>query len=264
MALISMALLCGCPGEPVEGSGSADGGSTSSDDSATVTASNTMTMGSQSVGDSSDGSNSNSISATDTSGDPTSSTLTETGTATTTADTGTETSAATDTTMGGETTTVSSGTTTDGSSTDSGACVDPQEPNETEATAIGVGSVSCNGDPLVVDLIADDATTPDWFSYAANHDELACGEDGLPRVRITNGPSMQVCAYVDCGVNVPTAVCDAGNAANSPGGFPGCCALDEVRLIVDCSNGGNESSTVHISVDTAGQACAAYTLELES
>lgn len=270
VALISVALLCGCPGEPVEGSGSADGGSTSGDGSMTVT-SNTMTMGSQSATDGTDGSVSVSATSTeetandptgDPTGDPTSATLDETSTVETTAsDTVAEASAGT---TDAETTSLSAGT-TDGT-TDTGACVEPDEPNQDEASAWDQGAIACNAAAVDVPAIAHDATTPDWFRFFGDFvDDMTCANmDGAPRAELVDAPGLEVCIFCGCPANVTEVTClDGATPANSPvGGLPGCCATDVVAAALNCSMNGDESSDVFVSVATAGAACQEYTLRL--
>lgn len=258
VALISVALLCGCPGEPVEGSGSADGGSTSSDGSTSVTASNTITVGSQSATDSSDGSNSVSVSATDTSGDPTSVTLTDTGTP----DTGSQTTDASDTTASAETSTSAAETTTEGGSTESGTCVDPNEPNDSEGTATPLAEIACDGQ-ADVDDVADDATGPDWFAFHGAYND-GCGtgteDDALPRAQASDG--LPVCVFVTCTAAMADIDCLHGAFDMSPGGLAGCCGDGDAQASVNCPNGSDESTDVLVQVDTSGTDCLEYTLQL--
>jgi len=254
MSVVSLLSLAGCPGDPIEGTGSGsatdDGSSSGASATLTATSASTLTQGSQSASEDSG----TSVSATvDDTGDPTSATLEGTDSI---ADTGT-----TETSTASATATESTG---DATTTDTGACVEADEPNDDEVSATDLGDVVCNGGATVAMSIADAATTPDWFTFFAAHDEAACGEAGLPSVVVTAGGPLSICAFADCLGNTETALCDAGVAAVSTSGLPGCCGSDEVRLDVDCPGGGNESAAVHVQVDTAGSACGEYTLELES
>jgi hypothetical protein len=249
-------LLCGCPGDPVEGQGTAasDGASSTGNDDATVSASasNTITVGSQSATDTTDsGITITSADTGDPTGDPTSATLDDTTSASVTI--GDTTITSTDDTS----TSLSAGT-----STDTGACVEPEEPNETEAAATVLPDIACDAS-ATVDGFADAATTPDWFMFHGAYNAAACGElttdDALPRVQVTAGGPLTVCAYVSC---LGTVTCVSGIAAASPDGRAGCCADSDANLSVNCPNGSDESTDVFVSVDTSASSCSAYTLQL--
>jgi hypothetical protein len=249
-------LLCGCPGEPVEGSGSAEGGSTSTDASATVTS--TVTIGSQTTGDSTDGSASVSVTGTQESAtDPTSATLDDTSSQTSASDT-----------VADSTTDASAGETTIAtgeSTTETGECVEPDEPNQDEAGAMSQGTIACDAADVDVLAIAHDSTTPDWFHFFGGFvGDLTCGNmDGAPRAELVGAPGLEVCLFCACPLNLTEVTCLGGaTPTNSLGGLSGCCATDVVAAAVNCDANFDESADVFVSVGTAGTQCQEYTLRL--
>jgi hypothetical protein len=214
----------------------------------TMTSSNTMTMGSQSDSD-------------DTTDSGLTMTSAETMTDPTTLD-GTDTTASEtigETTTDDPTTTLSAGTT---ESTDTGVCAEPDEPNQTDATPLVLAEIACETS-ATVDGVADGSTTPDWFQFHGAYNADVCGaattDDALPRVLVTAGGPLPVCAYVTC---AGTVTCTTGMASVSPSGHNGCCADSDAQLSVNCPGGSDESTDVLVSVDTALSACVEYTLQL--
>jgi len=257
-------LLCGCPGDPVEGQtdGGSNGESTTTDGSATVTVSAsvsetaTITMGSQSGTDSS-GSSVTIATAEDTS-DPTSATLEETGMTSASETIGDTTIATTDET----TTTV--GTT---ESTGPAQCVELDEPNNEPGEALDQGVVACNdaNDAHEVTSVADAATSTDWFRYTGTWSEVNCGGgDSVPRVDVVAGGPLEICIFLDCPASTEEEVaCQSGGFATpSPDGtLPGCCGTDVAHAWLNCP-GGDEGADVFVQVTTDASACSEYTLQL--
>jgi hypothetical protein len=253
-------VLCGCPGEVVEGSGSgvSDGDTSTGDDGATMTMSgaDTMTVGSQSQTDTmtaSDGTDDGPLTMTEPTTDPTK------------GDTGTDTTA---TESNGDTT--SNGTTDDGTTTDpttgEPVCEESDEnagdDNDTEGSANALADIACQSSTNV-DGVADGDTGPDWFFFHGAYDELACGggptDYAEPRVVVAAGGPLNVCVYATC----PEFgfACAVGMSNASPDGRQGCCATDDAHLVVDCDSG-DEDADVWVSVDTTGLDCQPYTLTL--
>jgi hypothetical protein len=253
------ALLSGCPGEVVEGSGSgaSDGDTSTGDGSATMTMSgaDTMTVGSQSQTDGmtvSDGTDDGPITMTDpTMTDPT---LDGSGTD------------STETESQGDTTTTDDGTTTMEPTTGEPACEEPDEnagdDNNSEGSATALADIACSGSANV-DAVGDGDTGPDWFAFHGAYDELACGGGSLdyaePRVQVVAGGALNVCVYATC--PEVTATCTIGMASASPDGRPGCCGAGDAHAQVNCDNG-DEDADIWVSVDTAGLDCQPYTLTL--
>jgi hypothetical protein len=236
------ALLCGCPGDPVEGQGSIGSDETSTSTDGTMTASSTMTTGSQSGTDSTSGT------LTMTTDDTTDPTLEDTSAESTSGET---TIAATD-----DTTSASAGTS---ESTGNAVCMEVNKPNDTEAMAVPLAAIPCETS-MNVEATADDATAPDWFTFYGAYDEVACGGEtydyGEPHVQVAGLP---VCAFASC--TAVAVTCMVGGAQMSPGGLPGCCGDGDAHLLVDCDTP-NESADVFVMIDTAGADCQPYTMTL--
>jgi len=135
-------------------------------------------------------------------------------------------------------------------------CSDAHEPNESEAEAAALGTLTGCGGGSSVDGMLDGAVDVDWFSYSGD-DVAACI---APLRAITASAGLRLCKYAACRTGNTTVTClDGSTAAMSPGGLDGCCHSQGFGMTVACT-GGEDDATVYLSLDQAAAACVTYTL----
>jgi hypothetical protein len=135
-----------------------------------------------------------------------------------------------------------------------GTCYDPSgcqgeqqdtEPNEDEANAQDLGSVTCGALNEV-----DGSSEPgdvDVFSLSVDDLGDKCpASDGTIAIATTAEP-VQVCMYFSCNAGAASVNCGADTDATSDSGLPGCCGTNSVEPDFFCS-GVNNDSEVFLSV----------------
>jgi len=146
-----------------------------------------------------------------------------------------------------------------GGSGDTGNCTGPVvEPNDTEATAKHLGTISdCDlGKFVTVSDKLDGADDIDFFSLFGT-DNAGCVVD--PTASTTS--QARLCMFADCPNLALT--CSQGTAETSPGGRQGCCVSGggTVKLSIDCK-GVSDDATLYLRIDqgAAGQ-CTSYSID---
>lgn len=147
----------------------------------------------------------------------------------------------------------------EGGSSSSGISIDPtcvdmgREPNDKEADAISLGTISdCDGDGSSVSGIMIGDEDLEWFKFGGN-DKFGCTVN--PSVSISADSGYHFCMFVSCGS--PSASCPGGTeSAKSPSGKPGCCATNTkgFEMKIGCS-GVNDDSTILLRLSRKTDAC---------
>lgn len=156
------------------------------------------------------------------------------------------------------------GSGSDSSGSTTGVCAaDEYEPNENEDGAENLGELPAQdemGGSLEGTL--DGPDDEDWFTY---HTVDGFTSAVNPSRELVFNGSLRVCTYFTCD-NEPmetTVTCPAGtDAANSSGGWPGCCVDGgPIEITPDCTGiTDDDSGTVYIQLLTDEAACVEYTL----
>jgi hypothetical protein len=147
------------------------------------------------------------------------------------------------------------------------ACgIDGYEPNDSQDSAVDLGTLGDGDDPGSIAGELDHALDVDWFTYQ--------GEDnvGLPpgvapsRMVIANG-GLRLCKFLACaddGADAEVTCPPGSEAANAPGGQPGCCAPGSLSMSdFNCAGSVDDSAQVWIRIDQAAEQCVEYTVNYE-
>jgi hypothetical protein len=134
----------------------------------------------------------------------------------------------------------------------SGDCSDGYEPNETEAAAADLGTITdCDSAGSRVTARLDGPNDADFYRYYGE-DRFGCAVNPSAET----SASVRLCVFANC----PDAkvTCKQGTPATSPAGYGGCCVVSggRVELGLDCATS-SESADVYFRVDQA-TACVPY------
>jgi hypothetical protein len=137
-------------------------------------------------------------------------------------------------------------------------CVnDSNEPNNTEAAAVALGSIDdCDGSGLSFSGVLADNDV-DWYSYEAA-DVFGCSVD--PTRNLSADGQARLCKYFECYVGPAAVTCPAGTQEDtSPQGKPGCCGQGTVAPTLDCTDVISDDATVYLRIDKpSGFSCVNY------
>ncbi len=251
-----------CPGDPVEGSGSASigEGSSGSTGSDSLTSSSTLSATGVSATMSSDSDGSTGPTTSPTTTSPTTTSPTTTTDASATDPTTTDATDTDPTTNASDTdpTTTDASATTDATTSEStgNTCAGDEDDHMTSGTATPLDDNACDEGNGSGAAIIDGASSPDWWSFDAIDVSGKGTCEPQVRVEVDAAVPLQVCAYSSCDV-----ACQAPAMAD---GTMGCCDTDVVRFSVDCGGGNDDSSTITFSVGDGGEDCLPYTFEYDA
>ena len=140
------------------------------------------------------------------------------------------------------------------------ACVDPgKEPNDTQATATPLGTITDNdADGGFVCAALSSPTDVDWYIYSGV-DKLGNVVD--PTRTMIASSQGRLCVYARCVSTGTTVTCLQGSKDQAPQGQNGCCGQGTIAPRVNCE-GLDDSMTVWIKVENQNAlACVPYELE---
>ena len=136
------------------------------------------------------------------------------------------------------------------------------EPNDTESTAVNLGTQSDCNDPESVVGILQGVADEDWFKYAGV-DEFGFGCTVNPVRTVTASDPVRFCKYIQCVDEDADFDCPSGTTgATSPDGRPGCCGTQgfQIDFICGSSSLNDDSATVYMSISTTVNQCVTYTI----
>ena len=145
--------------------------------------------------------------------------------------------------------------------TTQGACADdPNEDNDSEATATDLGMIEdCDEDGSMVTGILDGDEDVDWFRYDGD-DVSLCNVN--PARTIAADAGLRLCKFAECVEGETELDCPKGTTqTNSPDGRLGCCADASFELSdINCTGTLDDDAAVFLRVDQGQAQCVAYTL----
>lgn len=136
-----------------------------------------------------------------------------------------------------------------GSSSSGGSCEDsgPGEPNESEAKAHDLGTITDDdADAVSVSGVIAGDGDEDWYRYTAL-DELF-GVVDPARSMVQSETGLVLCKYVECadGLSGTEVTCEDGSSSDvTSAGRPGCCKGSDFGMTIECP-GANDSATIYL------------------
>lgn len=150
---------------------------------------------------------------------------------------------------------------TDGTCFNPAGCQGKQqdmEPNETEGTAQGLGSVNCG--ELAEVMGSSEVDDVDFYTVdLVDLGEDCPNSDGTISI-VTADEPLEVCMFFSCNAGAASVNCGADSDATSDDGLAGCCGTDSVEPDFFCS-GVNNDAEVRLQVGgLEANACVDYAL----
>lgn len=163
------------------------------------------------------------------------------------------------TTGPGPTTTTSTSTNTSTSTGGLNCNQGDAEPNDTESTAIDLGTVDDDdGDGGTVSGILAGVGDTDWYKYY--------GDDTFPGVAeparsLTSSDPVRICKFMQCVDGDGSPDCPSGtDPATSPDGREGCCGDTGFTMGIECS-GTDDDNYIYFRVQTTTNDCVTYSID---
>jgi hypothetical protein len=135
----------------------------------------------------------------------------------------------------------------------------PGEPNENEATATALGSITdCDDTSGNVAGVLTSETDVDWYRYSAT-DDFGCSVD--PSRAFSPPQGARLCKFAQCsGGGAADVSCELGSSpATSPSGRPGCCHTQSFSMDIDCA-GADDDASIFLRVDRPAAVCTSYSI----
>jgi hypothetical protein len=139
------------------------------------------------------------------------------------------------------------------------ACPTFGEPNESQAQAYSLGSISdCDSDGSSIPGALEGAVDVDWYFYAGS-DNFGCVVD--PTRALSASGSLRLCKFAKCiqGNTSVTCMNGASSASSPPPGYQGCCHNQGFELDIEC-DGVDDDADILLRVDQGSGPCVTYNL----
>jgi hypothetical protein len=143
-----------------------------------------------------------------------------------------------------------------------GGCVDADtEPNNSEATAHALGSVTdCDWKGSTITGTINGPADEDWFWFHGN-DNVGCQVN--PTFKVTPASTLIVCAYFKCDSGSTEVTCDSNSqTALSTSGMKGCCSsAASFAPKLNCTGTLEDSGNVYLRARSSMNSCLSYKIE---
>jgi hypothetical protein len=155
-------------------------------------------------------------------------------------------------------------TTSSGSGGGGTTCMDVDEPNDSEATAVDLGTIDDNDASAgTVDGVLADGDE-DWFKFIGTDTPVLYFVDPSRALTLPGNETVRRCIFVE-GCTDPmdlTVTCPNNTSVStSPDGRTGCCGTIDFEIDPSCGLIAGANLTVYIRLDQPpAQACVPYTM----